>query len=73
MLERQSHPALRQRSRFRHNVVLEEMEAAAMWGVAPTDYWLLSRDDRKVMTATLRARRIIDAISAWDSVHKSKR
>ena len=66
MMEKRSHPALRQRSKFSHSIIFEEMEAAALWGIEPDQYWSLSRESRKMMTATLRFRRVIDAIDAWD-------
>lgn len=53
--------------------MFDEMEAAARWGISPAEYWLLEREDRKVMVAYCRLERVRHMMDEYDSLPPERR
>lgn len=68
MLDKRLHKVLRRTSHFVHNILIDELEAAAAYHLPPTAWFAVPRHDRALMVAHLRATRVIEAINNYDNL-----
>lgn len=68
VIDNKLHKVLRRTSHFSHNLMIDELEVAAVHGLTPSAWFAIPHEERALMVAHLRATRVIEAINNYDNL-----
>lgn len=66
MLESRAHPLLQWTSHGRHNILVEELDAAALYGKSSDQWFQIDREERALMIAHMQITRLLGKLNEYD-------